>query len=263
MIWDGPSSFSYGVDAFLERLKPHGQPEGERAFLDKVDRALVRFQGPETIKQWFDRCVKTFMPAGIEQWPLEENLAAFAIVSWKPTNELEFVTINVLKTECSLHDYLKLTEAELEEEWKAFSRPRYMRLDLDYGTLGPIGTHPLPHVHFSPDDSPRCTLDASHSTNIVVDFVEFVYRNLYPNAWLSWAERSWNSYYNDKDRDPERNPFRTIVSGFAENEIGILHRLNKDIAELVAVLAEEKSRLYELHMNAADRQMMTFPDWHG
>ncbi len=53
------------------------------------------------------------------------------------------------------------------------------------------------------------------------------------------------------------------MSGFAENEIGVLHMLNKDIAELVAVLAEEKGRLYELRMNAADRQMMTFPDWHG
>ena len=48
MTWDGPSSFSYSVDAFLARLKPHGQPEGERAFPDKIDRALVRFQGPET-----------------------------------------------------------------------------------------------------------------------------------------------------------------------------------------------------------------------
>ncbi len=264
MTWDGPSSFSYSVDAFLARLKPHGQPEGERAFPDKVDRASVRFQGPETIKQWFDRCVKTFMPEGLEVWRLEENLAAFAIVSWKPTNELEFVTINVLKTECSLQDYLELTEEDLEmEEWKTFSRPRYMRLDLDYGTLGPIGTHPLPHVHLSPDDSPRCTLDASRSTNVVVDFIEFVYRHFYPKAWLSWAERTWNRDYKDKHRDPERNPFRAIVSGFAENEIGVLHMLNKDIAELVAVLAEEKGRLYELRMNAADRQMMTFPDWRG
>ncbi len=262
MTWDGPTSFAHGVDAFLTRLSPHGQPEGERVFPEGVDRAIVRFQGSETIKGWFDRCVREFMPDGLEV--LEDNLAAFAIVSWKPTNELGFVTINVLKTECSLQDYLDLTEEDLKkEEWERFNQPRYMRLDLDYGTLGPIGTHPLPHVHFSPQDPPRSALEKSHSTNVVVDFMEFIYRHFFQQAWLSWAERTWNRHYNDKKRNPERNPFRAIVSAFAENQIGVLQRLTKDIAQLVAVLTEEKSRLYDLRMNAADRQLMTFPDWHG
>ncbi len=160
MNWDGPQSFAYGVDAFLARLSPDGQSDGVKAFPDTVDRALVRFQGPETIKHWFDRCVGAFMPEGLEYWRLEKNLAAFAIVSWKAGNELDFVTINVLKTECSLQEYIDLTEDDLQtDEWKDYSRPYYIRLDLDYGTIGPIGTHPLPHLHFSPDAPalhPRC-----------------------------------------------------------------------------------------------------------
>lgn len=261
----GSRSFSHGVDAFLNRLSPHGQPQGQRAFPEKVELALLRFQGTETIKQWFGRCVKSFMPKDVEQWrQVEENLAVFAVVSWGADNELEFVTINALKTECSLKDYHDLTENDLEkEEWRAYSQPRHLRLDLDYGTLGPIGTHPLPHVHLNPDGPPRCVLDASHSTNIVVDFMEFVYRHYFPGVWLDWAERTWNRHYRQTKRNPELNPFRAIVSAFAENQIGVLHERTRDVSDLVDVLQREKDSLYELRMNAADRRLMTFPDWRG
>jgi hypothetical protein len=137
------------------------------------------------------------------------------------------------------------------------------RLDLDYGTLGPIGTHPLPHVHFSPTDPPRCTLDASRSTNVVIDFVELVYRHFYHDVWRSWAERTWDRYYDDRNDDPDRNPFRAIVDAFARNDIGFLHANAAAIAELVGVLDREKSKLYELRMDPADRYIMTFPDRHG
>ncbi len=163
------------------------------------------------------------MPEGLEYWRLEENLAAFAFVSWGPGNEFNYVTINLLKTECSLQDYLDLSENDLEnEEWKAYSKPHYLRLDLDYGTLGPIGTHPLPHVHFSPDDPPRFTLDSSSSANVVVDFIDFIYRHYFPRTWLSWAEQTWNKYYKDQNRDPEMNPFNAIVGSYSESQIGVI-----------------------------------------
>lgn len=127
---------------------------------------------------------------------LEKNLAAFAVVSWRPTNELDFATINILKTDCSLQEYFDLTEEDLKrDEWQSFCNPHYIRFDLDYGTVGPIGTHPLPHLHFSPGDPPRCTVDASRSANVVTDFIEFVYRHFFPNVWLAWAERTWNRHY--------------------------------------------------------------------
>lgn len=223
---------------------------------------MLRFQGTETIKHWFNRCVNEFMPEGIDYWKIEDNLAAFAIVSWGADNKLDFATINVLKTECSLQDYHDLTEDDLEkEEWRIYSRPHYLRLGLDYGTLGPIGTHPPPHMHLSPDGPPRCALGASLSTNIVVDFMEFVYRQYFPDLWLGWAERTWNRHYKKIKRDPELNPFRAIVSAFAENQIGVLHERAKDVSDLMEVLQKEKDGLYELRMNAADRRLMMFPDW--
>ena len=264
MIHGGASSLSPGVDQFLARLSPNGQPEGRGAFPERVDQALLRFQGTETVKQWYDRCVAAFMPEGIHAWSLEENLAAFAILTWRPDNELNFVTINVLKTECSLKDYLDLTDDDLKDaDFKELSQPKYLRLDLDYGTLGPIGTHPLPHIHIGSHDSPRCALDASQSTNIVVDFIEFVYRHFFPEQWLAWAERAWNRRYQRLGRDPEQNPFRAIASAFAENEIGFLRESSKDIADLLRVLQDEKNDLFPLRMNPVDRQLMTFPDWHG
>lgn len=35
MIWDGPTSFAYGLDSFFERLSPHGRPRGEKAFPER------------------------------------------------------------------------------------------------------------------------------------------------------------------------------------------------------------------------------------
>jgi hypothetical protein len=119
VTWEGPLSFSYGVDAFLGKLAPNKQPAGQRTFPERIERATLRFQARETIRQWFDRCAKIFDPEGLEYWRLEENLAAFAIVSWKAGNELEFATINVLKTECSLQDFLGLGDEDLKnEEWQ-------------------------------------------------------------------------------------------------------------------------------------------------
>ena len=64
------------------------------------------------------------MPEGLEYWQLEENLAAFAFVAWGLEIELIHVSINTLKTECSLQDYLDLSEDDLEtDEWKAYSKP--------------------------------------------------------------------------------------------------------------------------------------------
>ncbi len=93
--------------------------------------------------------------------------------------------------------------------------------------------------------------------------MEFIYRHFFPDVWLEWAERTWNRHYKKAKRDPEHNPFPTIASGFAENAIGVLHTLTKDIADLVAVLKQDKDRLYDLRMNVSDRQLMTFPDWRG
>ena len=258
MNWDGPRSYGYGVDSFLHRLSPYKQPLGLRTFPENLDRAVLRFQGGETIKQWFDRCVKTFTPDGPEGCQIEDNLAAFAFVSWRPTNEIDLLSINLLRTDCSLRDYFDLTEQELITDYREVNRPHYFRLDLDYGTLGPIGTHPMPHVHFSPDDPPRFTLDSSRSSNIVVDFLDFIYRHFEPGKWLDWAERVWNDFY--EPRDPERNPFGRIVAAYNESQIAVIRSLAAEISELVSVLANARDEMYDLRMNRDDRRVLSFPD---
>lgn len=263
MTWEGSRSYSYGVDALLASLSPKGQPEGRREYPSGVDRATLRFQGGETIKSWFDRCVNAFMPGpqGLESWQLEENLAAFASVSWKRGNLLEHATINILKTECSLRDYFGLTEDDLKaKDYQDYSKPSYLRLDLDYGTLGPVGTHPLPHVHCSPDDPPRFASNASRSTNVVVDFFDFVYRHHFSPKWQLWAEQVWNRRYLGEGRDPNYNPFPRIIASYNESQVGVIRSLADDINKLAVALDEEKDQLFELRVSDADRRLMMFPD---
>lgn len=260
MNGSSPNFVSQGLQAFLYRLSPNGQPEGSRSFPDSVDRSVLRFQRDETVKQWFNRCVDDLAKGDINLCQVEANLAAFASVSWKQTDELVFVTISILKTDRDLTDYYDLTESHLHsEEWKSCNRPQYMRLDLDYNTLGPIGTHPFPHVHYSPDGPPRGFLETNGSRNVVVDFMDFVHRQFFPRAWLNWARGVWQTRNRGLLR-PEEDPFETIVRAYAENQIGILPDLQEHIDEVAKVLNAEKRDMYRLRVNTDHQRLMAFPN---
>lgn len=267
-----PGSFSYGVDALLQRLSPQsrGETAGERGFPETVKgrRAELRFQGRgESVHQWFRRCADTFMlepgrqKIDWDRWALEPNLAAFATVAWNG-GELAYATINVLRTNGSLQDYYDSTaEDRASEILRDDLQAQYLRLDLDYGTLGPIGTHPLPHIHFSPDDPPRITMHAGQSTNVVVDFLDFIYRHHYHEKWLGWARRAWRFRGSDQRNGPaERDPFEEIVAAYQRSKIDRLRDLRADVEQLAAVLTRAKDDLYSLRLNAVDRRLACFPD---
>jgi hypothetical protein len=261
LIWGSSGGFSQGADRLLMSLAANQQPRGEKTFPTGLDRSLVRFQGRETVKHWFDRCVHLFVDGDIERWQIEENLAVFGLVAWAPDAELTHATLNVLKTECSLRDYHGLSELEVETpEWRELVGAHYLRLDLDYGTLGTIGTHPLPHIHFSPNDPPRFVLNAGRSTNVIVDFLDFIYRHFFPDRWLGWAEQVWDSEWKRRGRDPERNPFSRLVTAFEANEIGFLHQHYGELLDVIEVLGRAKDDLYDLRISEKDRRLMTFPD---
>ncbi|MGL4461742.1 MAG: hypothetical protein ACRC1K_06270 [Planctomycetia bacterium] len=196
----------------------------------------------------------------MDEWSLEENLAAFGVVSWRSPDELDFASINILKTECSLRDYFDLSEEELQGDWKSVADPYYLRLDLDYNTLGPIGTHPFPHVHFSPDGPLRTALDGGCSTNVVVDFLEFVYRQFFHEKWLEWVASTWNDHYRGASGDESRNPFRDIVSAFKNHDVERLREIAPSIAELSSVLTKAKEDMYKPRANASDQRISSFPN---
>jgi len=86
-----------------------------------------------------------------------------------------------------------VTESTIEEYYLDGDSATYIRLDLNYETLGEPFSHPLAHIHVGDEDSPRFALDGGTSGNVVMDFLEFIYRNHAPEKWLQWARRQWLS----------------------------------------------------------------------
>ena len=257
MDWDGSPSLGSGVDAFLSRLSANGQPDGHRAFPPGVDRATLRFQGAETIKQWFTRCVAAFMPEGLEFWQLEENLAAFAYVSWRAGNELDYVTINILEDGMqsaglpSAHRGGPRGRGLEGDEQAAIhaarSRLRHPRADRDPSS---------PARPFQPGRSAPITLDAAarQMSSWISSILPF-YRHYFPRRWVDWARQTWDRHYKDRNGDPEMNPFDAIVASYGESQMGVIRSRVNDIAELVSVLHEARSRMYDLRMNGDDRRL--------
>jgi hypothetical protein len=207
--------------------------------------------GTETIHDWFVRCINKFMPsqADLERWRITENLAIFALVEWShPGRQLQTCSINVLKSEASLEDYYldKIVEAY------------YLRLDYDYGTLGPMFTHPLPHVHAWPSDSAPRFVAEGPGDNVVVDFLEWLYRHFYHQQWLNWAERVCQPEFA-KRYSEEKNPLYRIFRAFKDSQITVLRDFPDDIQLIKELVNERKSRAYDLRVSIADRELLQYP----
>lgn len=114
---------------------------------------------------------------------IEDNIAVFLKLTWKDRKRLVYANIQTIITTSNLEDYYYLgVDAEAQ----------YLRLDFDYKTLGDPFSHPLAHIHVEGDLSPRFALEGGNSGNIIVDYLEFLYRNYVADKWLEWAEREWN-----------------------------------------------------------------------
>src|SRR5207302_1886646 len=78
------------------------------------------------------------------------------------------------------------------------------------------------HVHVSDESHPRFALDGGTSGNVIVDYLEFLYRNYVSDEWLKWARRQWLARDGADLIDEENDPFERIVEAFTEAQFGVL-----------------------------------------
>ncbi len=246
-----PDTFTDGLDNLIYRLQPHGGRSGICCFPDRPDKSVLaplKVGEGELLHNWFKRCINDSLSGDVRHCMVEPNLAVFATIHWSAGNNLDFANIQVLKTQVHVEDYY-LSDKPPE----AF----YLRLDWDYGTLGPIFTHALPHMHdASFDAAPRFGIDGTWSDNIIMDFFEFVYRHLFHKEWIDWAQRMWRS---TRDVSPEGDPFIPIVSAFHESRIEPLWKYAHDIRNLKQSLRRRKDELYPLRVSVGDLELLRYP----
>lgn len=238
-------SFSIGVDNLLERLRPHSRPA--TAFPVEFDVADARRAGAETVRQWFMRLVDKYCGGDPALAAIESNIAVFAKLKWN-RDRLVYATMPTLIAECDLEEYYQRGNAEAT----------YLRLDLDYATLGDPFSHPLPHVHASDERHPRFCLEGGTSGNVIVDYLEFVYRNYAHDRWLDWARRQWIST-RGVEADEGGLLFRLIVEAFLENQFHVLRANAHAIAQIKKTLRDAKDSMFRSHMDGVDREILEYP----
>lgn len=238
----GPQSFSDGVDKVVALVRPYSRPE--TAFPAALDVADTRRGSAEDLHGWFVRLVDKYCQGDPLLVGIEENIALMAKFKWEK-NRLTYASVPTL-----------ITESTLEEYYLDGGSATYFRLDLNYETLGEPFSHPLAHIHIGDEDSPRFALDGGTSGNVVMDFLEFIYRNHVPAKWLQWARRQWLSEGADEQRAGQ---FNQIVQAFRDPQFNVLRANAHVILQVKRRLRDAKDSLFDSHMDGADREILEYP----
>lgn len=202
--------FSAGVQNFLSTLHPGKRDLGEAFFPSGVDAATLRTQGDESPREWFVRTVDSVLGQEPGGCAIEPQFGAFASVKWRNGTELRFVQIQAI-----------VCMESLEQLYLYDSTPAYyLRLDYDLSALGAIFSHHHPHIHTTPwDFALRFPPDMAETGNVVVDFMDFIYRNFFHTTWKDWAASVWRDEARRRNMD---NLFEPISAAFDSSKVDIL-----------------------------------------
>ena len=240
-------SFSIGVDRLLQDIRPYGRTES--CYPRLLDDAQSRRKANECLQQWFVRMVDQFCAGDPKVVALEDNLAVFVRLGWKDKKQLLYANIQTVRTTCDLDDYYLGTGVEAI----------YLRLDFDYQTLGDPFSHPLAHIHLEGDLSPRFALDGGNEGNIVVDYLEFLYRNYVPRKWLQWVQSEWAEEFARSAVEGAIDPLPAIVRAFASSQFHVLRGYATQMERIKQMLRKRKDKLFDLHMDGSDRVILEYP----
>jgi hypothetical protein len=243
-----PRSFSKGLDLFFDIVRPYSKAQGEASFPGSLSEEGSRRRTGESHHACFVRVVDESGgdPALVS---IEENIAVLARIKWSANRILNYANIQAIVTPGSLVDFYLDPEIE----------GAYLRLDCDELTLGDPFSHPHPHIHLEGSMSPRFAFDGGTSENVLVDFMEFLYRHYRPRQWLVWARRVWDDDFAATRTGDEPNPFPRIEEAFRTNQFQILRDDALTIGRLKDVLKRRKADLLDLRLDRADREILEYP----
>jgi len=239
--------FSESVDDLLLTIRPHGSPSS--TFPPGLNQTVAWRNPDVSLHAWFTNIVDQCCEGDPAQSALEDNIALFVNLKWKDRTRLVYANVQTLVVDGQLDDYY--VNGSLQAQ--------YLRLDLDYTTLGNPFSHPLVHLHSDGDLSPRFALEGGPSGNILVDYLEFLYRHYVPTKWLAWANRVWSREFQSSAKDDEVNPFPAIVQAFWDGQFEILRDHAQVLERIKTSLCRRKDEAFLLHMDGSDRTILEYP----
>ena len=217
------------------------------AFPQNLSEAAARRSPGESLHAWFVRLVNDFCDGHPKRVAIEDNIAVFVRLLWTK-KRLLYANVQTLVATDDLDDYYLGAGGEAT----------YLRLDFDYATLGEPFSHPLAHIHVEGSLSPRFALDGGNAGNVVVDYLEFLYRHYVPAKWRKWAERVWNREYG-RASEEEADPFPLVMQAFASSQFDILRDYSAAMGRIKRALRKRKDEAFGLHMDGSDREILEYP----
>jgi hypothetical protein len=123
-----------------------------------------------------------------------------------------------------------------------------------YDPLGEMFSHPLAHVHIGNGDTPRFALQGDGDGNVLMDFLEFVYRNFAYDKWRLWAGRKWSKTYPTRVAE-----FDQIARYFAVSDFMGLRQDAKIITDIKKVLRRARQDSFDCKAQPTDLALMQYP----
>ncbi len=176
--------------------------------------------------------------------PVADRLAVFAIVHWRG-DTLAYVNCQALVTiGGTLEDYYLDPSVEAQ----------YLRLDYDLGALGAMFREPSPHVHIRPDGEPRFPM--TQTSNVIMDFFDFIYRNYFHAEWLDWAESLWRREATFRGLDVDA--FDRVKDAFDRSRSDELKRWSEPLAYMKRAWRGKKDELWPYMLSADEVALLSY-----
>lgn len=241
-------SFSPGVDNVITCLMPWDRCVGEAFFPSEWKPGGGKFETSDTAHTWFQRCVDKDLSGNIDRCKIEENIALFAGIKWKNNTEITYANCQVLIVIGGDLDAFYCGEP-LECQ--------YLRLDFDPNCLGAIFKESIPHVHCKGNGEPRFHIDSLSTGNVLIDFLDFVYRNYGHDQWVDWARNNWDMELRRMGLSDD--PFEAIIEAFKSSKSDILCcKYNTHIEAMKRCWRDSKDKLYPLRVQMAMLNLLSY-----
>ena len=219
--------YSEGVESLLAYLQPDGRPEGNMMFPRGYDPKRGRI-GNEEPKEWFCRVVREQPEWKIGDCEIEPHVAVVGEVRWNTHSDAQVLSFASLQVLALVPESASLTRL-VEDGPTSDCDAHYFRLDYDLDALGAPFTHPMPHVHTSSGDAPRFAQEWSASGCVVVDFLDFLYRNYHHSSWAKWADAVWVDQLEESEAHGMLDQFTVISAAFKNNQHQAITTLHLDV----------------------------------
>jgi len=205
--------------------------------------------GTHSIHEWFTTIVDQELDGEPQRCATEPNVGLLIVLQCNNAREITYLNAHALATVGGDLTRFYLDPKDIE--------PHYFRLDYDPTGIGPIFKEPFPHFHVVLDEGPRFPF--AFSGNVVVDLLDFLYRNFARHQWDTWAMETWRRYRLQHNIPDEDDRYERIDAAFKTSNIEQLVRMEEQVRLIKQAWRESLDSAFAPRVNHQRCTLLSFP----